>query len=150
MKVYIMIGIAGSGKSTYINRNKKSKDIVISSDSIRGELFGDESDQSNNKMVFEIFENRLIECLKENKTCWLDSTALTRILREKQVKIIKEYNKNAKIVYVYIDKGLATALKQNKMRERRVPEEVIEAMNERLERVSLEERKFSGGRLIVV
>ena len=36
----VMVGVAGSGKSTYIESHVTDKDLVLSSDSIRLELFG--------------------------------------------------------------------------------------------------------------
>ena len=40
-KVYITIGCAGSGKSSYIKKHIKENEIWLSSDNIRLEVFGD-------------------------------------------------------------------------------------------------------------
>ena len=40
-RCYIMIGLPGAGKDYFINSNKKENDIVVSSDKLREELFGD-------------------------------------------------------------------------------------------------------------
>ena len=51
-----LIGVSGSGKSTWIKNNKSkwNKTVVISPDEIRKELTGNISDQSKNKEVFEL------------------------------------------------------------------------------------------------
>ena len=64
----VMVGLAGSGKSTlaqklkekYVHVYGESDDFgrsnvvdIISSDAIRGELLGDENDQSKNDLVFK-------------------------------------------------------------------------------------------------
>ena len=51
-KLTLLIGIPGSGKTTYANKNKKENEIILSSDTIRQELFGNESSQQDNELVF--------------------------------------------------------------------------------------------------
>ena len=54
-KFIMLIGLPGSGKS-YIAEKTKAKMksvLVVSSDEIRKELFGDENDQQNPEKVFE-------------------------------------------------------------------------------------------------
>ena len=41
---YIMIGLPASGKDYYIEKYRKENEIVVSSDEIREELFGDVND----------------------------------------------------------------------------------------------------------
>ena len=51
-RCYIMIGLPGSGKDYFINFNKKENDVVVSSDKLREELFGDVNDQTHNNEIF--------------------------------------------------------------------------------------------------
>lgn len=44
--VYITIGCAGSGKSSYIEKHIKENEVWLSSDNIRLEVFGDLTHQS--------------------------------------------------------------------------------------------------------
>lgn len=57
-KLFMMIGIPASGKSTIAKEISKSEDaIIVSSDDIRKE-FGNINDQSQNVKVFEEAERR--------------------------------------------------------------------------------------------
>lgn len=58
-KLFMMIGLPASGKSTIAKEISKSEDaIIVSSDDIRKE-FGNINDQSQNVKVFEEAEKRL-------------------------------------------------------------------------------------------
>ena len=52
-QVNILVGVAGSGKSTFIYNNIKANDIHLSSDNIRKELYGDLY-QNDPKQVFDL------------------------------------------------------------------------------------------------
>ena len=59
-KLYIMVGLPGSGKSTY--SKKLSKEInaeIVSSDDIRIELFGIDKKVPNSKKVFKEMRKRI-------------------------------------------------------------------------------------------
>jgi len=150
MNVYIMVGIPGCGKSTYINKNKIFSEIVISSDSIREELTGDITNQLFNRQVFQEYENRLVECLKQNKSCWMDSTAITKQLREKIIDLIIKYNKSAIVKFIEFKPNLNVSLKQNSKRARKVPNEVIYSMFGRFERVKKSELKNLHGEILII
>ena len=65
IKLYMMIGLPASGKSTIAKEIAKSEDaIIVSSDEIRRE-FGDVNDQSQNEKVFEEVEKRLKQNILE-------------------------------------------------------------------------------------
>lgn len=51
---------------------------IFSSDAIRAEVFGDETDQTHNQKVFEILHKRLRLALKNGKNCIYDATNLNR------------------------------------------------------------------------
>ena len=71
----ILIGLPGSGKSTWISKyNKNNKYIVVSPDDIRRELTGDVNDQQQNNKVWEIAKENTINSLKKGKSVILDAT----------------------------------------------------------------------------
>lgn len=77
-KLIILMGISGSGKSTfareYVANNPGTK--IINQDAIRRELTGDVSDQSKNKEVIIEAKRRLDEYLfNEDSVIW-DNTSL--------------------------------------------------------------------------
>lgn len=64
-KLYMMIGLPASGKSTIAKELSESEDaVIVSSDEIRKE-FGDINDQSQNTKVFEEVEKRLKQNILE-------------------------------------------------------------------------------------
>lgn len=64
-KLYMMIGLPASGKSSIAKKIAKSEDaVIVSSDDIRKEL-GNINDQSQNEKVFEIAEKRLKNNINE-------------------------------------------------------------------------------------
>lgn len=76
--LFVLVGISGSGKSWFANEGLKENFEVFSSDAIRAEVFGDETDQTHNQKVFEILHKRLRLALKNGKNCIYDATNLNR------------------------------------------------------------------------
>lgn len=76
--LFVLVGISGSGKSWFANESLKEDFEVFSSDAIRAEVFGDETDQTHNQKVFEILHKRLRLALKNGKNCIYDATNLNR------------------------------------------------------------------------
>lgn len=136
-EIKVMVGVAGSGKSTYIETHVTDKDLVLSSDSIRLELFGsliDGNSPEANKKTFEVLHERLDEAVKSGKyeTIYYDATNLSR---KRRMKIYQKYSKDVKVTIVIFIKPLETILKQNNLRDedKFVPEEVIKSMYESME-----------------
>ena len=78
-KLYILIGISASGKSTIAKQiAEKENCVIISSDSIRGEICeGGVLDQSKNEEVFQIFHRRIKEFLLNGNNVIADATNIT-------------------------------------------------------------------------
>ena len=80
----VLVGLPGSGKSSYAEQFKAVDDaictgvtVIHSSDAIRKELFGDESSQEDNARVFDLMRKRTTEDLKAGKTVIYDATNVT-------------------------------------------------------------------------
>ena len=75
----MMVGVAGSGKSTIAMQIAlKHKDTLLySSDSIRGEIYGDENCQSNPGRVFDILHQRVVRGLSDGHNVIMDATNLS-------------------------------------------------------------------------
>lgn len=79
-KVYLMCGIPGSGKSTYINKVKDEKSVVISRDAIRFCLLSEEDEYfAKEDEVLEIFHKQINEAINnpEVESVFIDATHLT-------------------------------------------------------------------------
>lgn len=126
-KLILMVGVPGAGKSTYVQKLKSENpsSLIISPDSIRGELTGDESDQSQNYKVFKIALARLDTAMRNGiSTIIWDATCYNKKNRKEPISIAKQHGYTVEACVKKV--SLETALKQNKMRNRQVPDEVIE------------------------
>lgn len=126
-RLYITIGIPGAGKSTY---TKTLNAKVISSDAIRGELFGDEGCQDNPKKVFAILNSRVRKSLLDGEDVIYDATNVTKKARR---TIINTYKNIAdEIIACYFDTPVEVAKIRNANRTRVVPDEIIDNMYKKL------------------
>ena len=90
MKLYFMVGIPGSGKSTYAKElSKHAGAVIFSSDVIREEIGADGGDVSKHSEVFKILHNRIYESLLNGNDCIYDATNINRKKRE---AFLKELN----------------------------------------------------------
>ena len=89
----MMVGLAGSGKSTYVQKNyNKDTDVIISSDAVREEIYGSADVQENPQKVFRIMQERVRESLKQGKNVWYDATNLNAKRRAGFIKEIKSWH----------------------------------------------------------
>lgn len=128
-KVYIMVGVPGSGKSTYAEKlSKETGAVIISSDNIREELYGDAAIQGDNGKVFGMYYYRAKCLLLEGKDIILDATNLTKKDRKNIYnRFGNSYHYEAFVCAVPKE----VAKERNANRERVVPEEVIDRMYDR-------------------
>ena len=122
----MLVGIAGSGKSTIAEKYRSKGYIIHSSDSLRKELFGDEEIQSYNDIVFNELHKRIKKDLGNNKDVLMDACNLSCKRRISFLQMIKHVE--CEKVCVVVATPYEDCLKQNQMRERKVPEEVIKRM----------------------
>lgn len=77
-KIYLMIGLSASGKSTIAKQIAEENNcIIISSDSIRGEICESVIDQTKNEEVFKIFNQRIKENLLKGNNVIADATNIS-------------------------------------------------------------------------
>lgn len=133
--IYLMVWLPASGKSTYIENNKKEGDIVLSSDWIRKELFWDESSQQDNWLVFNTLHTRLQKYIKEWRNCWVDATNISVKSRRPIFNIAWWI----KVVVIQFIVHTDILIMRDKLRNRSVWEEVIYRMVWNFSPVSTEE-----------
>lgn len=125
-KLIFLIGLPAAGKSSYCESYKVlNPDVVIvSSDAIREEVFGDVNDQSHNQEVFNIVEKRCREALKANKEVILDATNLNRKRRINFIKVMPKCEVEAVVFAIPFE----VCCERNENRERVVPMSAMERM----------------------
>lgn len=130
IKFIMMVGIPGSGKSYLANKIAQAeKAIVVSSDKIREELFGNASETAKSSVVFGEMLRRSVRTLKKGCSVIYDATNIRSSERKSLLKKFDQYYKECYFIKVPLDE----ALKRNLSRSRQVPEEVIVKMFERLQ-----------------
>lgn len=137
---YIMIGLPASGKDYYIEKYREENEIVVSSDGIREELFGDVNDQKHNGEVFNEMFKRACAALKNGQNVYYNAT---NINRRRRINLIKEIKNNIKVDICFYAVVIATpyerCLINNDERKRKVPKEVIKRMYYHFEPPTFEE-----------
>lgn len=122
----MLVGLPGSGKSTHAQQLIENGYIIHSSDSIREELTGDANNQDLNSKVFEILHKRVKQDLKDGKKVIYDATNLNWKRRK---AFLQELNKiDCWKVCNVIATPIEICIKQNELRDRQVPFEVIDRM----------------------
>ena len=141
--LYVLVGISGAGKSTFVDNFLKThpNTIVYSSDKLRAVLGKDESDQSVSGQVFSTIFYNLDRDLSANKDVLVDATSLTVRDRKKYVDIAKKHN--AKIIAYVLERDKKTILSNQKARYasggRFVPEDIVDKMFLKYKRPTVEE-----------
>lgn len=126
-KIIATIGCSGSGKSTWSKEyceNIRTITSYISSDKIREELFGDANNQSDGKKVFDTLYSRVVEALQQGIPPIVDATHYNEKNRIRLEAVAKQ--NNATIEWHYFPVSLEEAKRRNQLRERIVPDFVIE------------------------
>ena len=133
--VVLAIGLPGSGKTTWYKRRGVTP---LSSDMLRTILFDDITDQRYSGLVFSTLRSllraRLIAKMPWN---YVDATNLSAHERRQWIKMAKSFGYEAQAVY--FDVPLAVCLERNSKRERRVADDVMQKMAERLRPPSFKE-----------
>ena len=139
-KLIMMVGIPGSGKSTWV-RNTFPDITPVSRDAIRFEILdergGDYFDYEDE--VFGKFIHQIIGSLMVDKITIADATHLNKKARAKVLNKVAKFADE--IECVWLDTELDTAIERNERREGRakVPRGVIRRMYFSMEEPQLEE-----------
>ena len=121
--LYVLIGIPGSGKSTFC---KDLKLPVVSTDRIRFQMFGDEACQIAPEKVFNTAYGMIASCLSYRSDVVFDATSTTewsrKTLLTKMKNCIGEFRKVAILFMTPVEE----CKRRNANRLRVVPEDVID------------------------
>ena len=115
-------------RSNYIKQNYNT--IHLSSDSIRKELYGDESTKGDPAEVFSLMQKRAVEELNNGYDVIYDATNITRKDRASIISICPKFAKiEAHIIWAPIE----VCIERDSARDRTVGKEVIDRMLKRFQ-----------------
>ena len=124
MRIVVLVGLPGSGKSTYLERIGS---VGLSSDQIRRQLADDETDQTIHERVFQTLRYLLRQRLEIGRpVTYIDATNLTPQERAPYVQIGREYG--CEVEALFFDVPLEVCRARNASRLRVVPEDALTKM----------------------
>lgn len=126
--VYLMSGLPGTGKDTWIRRNLPDMPM-ISLDEIRREH--KISPTKNQGFVANFAKEQAKEYLRKHQSFVWNATNITQTMRQQLVALFESYKANVHIVYLETD--WQTLLERNASREDSVPQSAIDTMLGKLE-----------------
>ena len=144
---YLMVGLAGSGKSTiakeieyaihmsspkYDEYGRADKVVLISSDDIRAEILGDVNDQSQNDKVFSHVHKLIKQAVKDYNHIIVDATNITIKNRRALLNCLNDKKDYHKIAYI-VNTSIEKCKENNSKRDRKVPEYVIDNQAKKFE-----------------
>ncbi len=135
MRIVVLVGLPGSGKSSYLDRMGVAG---LSSDTIRRWLADDETDQTIHERVFQTLRYLLRQRLDIGRpVTYIDATNLTPQERAPYLDIGKSYG--CEVEAVYFDVPLEVCRDRNTRRHRVVPDDALTKMAQKLVPPSLAE-----------
>lgn len=120
---YMCVGLPGSGKSTIAATQTDA--VIISSDAIREELYGDERILGTHNDVFGTMLQRTLAHLKNGQDVVYDATNLSRRRRK---GVLLQLPKETKKICILVWARYETCLHRNSQRPNPVPGEAIHRM----------------------
>jgi predicted kinase len=134
-RIVVLVGLPGSGKSTYLDRLGITP---ISSDAIRQLLADDATDQTIHGRVFSTVRYLVRQRLAIGRpVTYVDATHLTPGERRPYIKIAQQAGCRAEALF--FDVPLEICLERNIKRDRIVPEEAMRKMAAKLVPPSVDE-----------
>ena len=129
----VIMGIPRSGKSSWIDKNKKNA-IIVSPDEIRSEIFGHQFHAPANPFIFALSGSMISLLLKQGKDVIVDATHISHQLRNSYYSVKKAYNCKTRLIWVYIDEDYIINIEKCKERNelslegKKLPNSAIERM----------------------
>ena len=124
VKLYVLIGLPASGKTTFAKNEFASDKVeILSSDEIRKELFNDETHQANNDIVFSTLYERAKNFLSAGVSVVIDATSINRFERKRVLSHFVDYD--IERIAIYFNTPVKVCIERDFLRSRTVGRDVI-------------------------
>ena len=132
-RLILLIGLPGSGKSTLAQRLLAESPCqqLISTDTIRRQLFGDEAIQGPWLLVWREVQRQFQQAVTSTQAAIYDATNAQRRHRREVIALARATG-FTHITGLWLDTPIWLSLARNKKRSRQVPEDVIFRMHRQL------------------
>ncbi len=138
IKLVLLIGIPGSGKSSLAQQIVAASrgHLLISTDAIRGQLFGDEAIQGSWVLIGQELQRQLHQavgaiCQNSATEAIFDATNAVRQYRRAAIALARDTG-FTHITGLWLDTPVWLCLHRNRQRQRQVPDDVILRMHRQL------------------
>ena len=135
--VTVMSGLLGSGKDTWLTRNRPDLPVV-SLDELRADLEVEAT--QNQGEVIQAARESCREYLRAGKDFAFNATNTMRQTRKRWIDLFADYA--ARVELVYVEPPLPVIYQQNELRAKPVPKQVIHRLVEKLEPPTWAEAHF--------
>lgn len=132
-KLLLLIGLPGSGKSTLAKKilAECPQLQLISTDAIRGQLFGSEATQGSWLLIWREIERQFQQVIMAGRPAIFDATNAQRRDRRELITLARDFG-FTHITGVWVKTPVWLCLARNRKRDRQVPEEIILRMHRQL------------------
>ena len=132
-KLILLIGLPGSGKSTLAKQllTECPQMRLISTDFIRGQLFGSEAIQGPWLLIWRELEQQLQQAITADQGVILDATHAQRENRREVITLARNCGFSY-IMGVWVKTPVWLCLTRNQKRIRQVPEDIILRMHRQI------------------
>ena len=132
-KLILLIGLPGSGKSTLAKQllTECPQMRLISTDFIRGQLFGSEAIQGPWLLIWRELERQLQQAITADQGVILDATHAQRKNRREVITLARNCGFSY-IMGVWVKTPVWLCLTRNQKRIRQVPEDIILRMHRQI------------------
>ena len=124
----ILCGLPASGKSTWVQKNKKSNNVIICLDEIRKHIFGHQFHLDSEPWILAIAKTMAKLLLVQNKNIIIDSTNLLPFMRNEWKALATRFKAKINLVYFNIPYETCVERNRNRSKEKRVPLSVMRRM----------------------